>query len=194
MNRTAIAAVAALWTLAFAAEAQERPPWTLTTSERIAARVDGKAMAMRADASASKSRGGFVLDGSRNPELFLPSELMSFFLSDFIAGSASFRDRNRRSYDDAMQRLGWNPSEFWSDADAVSAAYLRLVQQGGAHNRSAEVSRQICSERVAVLNRLRAKYPRFDEFLYGTFAPRQSIVAAESTSADRLLWIEEGCR
>lgn len=194
MNRIHSAAVAAAFMLALSAAAQEAPPWTLTTAERIQARLDPKRIAMRADAAKTTSHVGFVIDGGRNPELFLPSELMSFFLSDLITGTPEHRVRDRRSYDPALQQLGWSSVAFWSDVDAVSADYLRLVQEGGGEHRSAELSRRICAERVAVLNTLRAKYSRFDEFLYGTFAPRQSIVAAEPLSAERLLWIEEGCR
>lgn len=194
MNRTTVAAVALVSTLALSAAAQEPPPWTLTIPERIQARLDPKRIAMRADAAKGTPHVGFVLDGSRNPELFLPSELMSFFLSDLITGTPEHRRKDRRSYDRAFQQLGWSSAAFWSDVEVASAEYLRLEQEGGEQHRSAELSRRICAERVAVLNTLRSKYPRFDEFLYGTFAPRQSTVSAQPLSAERLLWIEEGCR
>src|SRR5687767_5004065 len=91
-----LSAVLLLISASALAEPPERKPWQWTPKERFALRLDPHAAAERARVHASTNAGGnatpahFVIDGRRNHELFLPSELMSFLLSSiYIVDSAS---------------------------------------------------------------------------------------------------------
>jgi hypothetical protein len=83
---------------AFAEMAQEQPAWRLSTTERIARRLDPQRVAQQSRDASNRRDGAkrlprFIINGGENPELFLPTELMAFLLSDF--GESQYRDATR---------------------------------------------------------------------------------------------------
>lgn len=149
--------------------------------------------------SAAKSTNGeeptasFLIDGRENPELFLPTELMAYLLSSF-SDEGSSRETLRASYEPSLASFGWEPRSFWADLERSAGDYFALTAQNDGAHRSKERSRRICTVRAAALDKMRSKYPRFDEFLYRVEAPRNVAASDQILSADWLLWVEGGCR
>ena len=189
--------------LALVASGQEKSlpkateAWKWTIEQRIAARLDPAGLAERRRVAALNNSDGppanpapFVIEGSKNPELFLPHELMSFLITDVMLPGD---DRHRATYDPVLADFHWEPATFWNDVRSAAAEYLRLADQVPGRGRSKLVSEQLCGFRAAALAELRQKYPRFDEFLYVAVAPRETV-SGDLSSAEWLLWLECGCK
>jgi hypothetical protein len=172
--------------------------WKWTLEQRIATRLDPAGLDERRRVAALNNSDGpvtnpaqLVIEGSRNPELFLPHELMSFLITDVMLPGD---DRHRATYDPVLADFNWEPATFWNDVRSAAADYLRLQDQVPGRGRSKSVSEQLCGLRAAALAEMRRKYPRFDEFLYVAVAPRKNLSAGDVPSAQWLFWLEAGCK
>lgn len=179
-----------LFVVAFSAVAQERAPWKWTLEERLALRYDRAHMAERAKNAGNPS--AFVIAGRENPELFLPSELVSSLLSTFIP--EVYRARTQAAYAPAIESFGWDPEVFWRDVEISGGQYNTLIERYPGVGRTREISRIICAENVAALYELRQKYDRLDEFLYTAVASRSTVTSTYEVSAERSRWLEGGCK
>jgi hypothetical protein len=187
-----------LWIIIFAsaALAQERPPWSWTVEERLARRLNPRLLAERSRENArqlgdeSADRPKFVIDGRENPELFLPTELMSFFLAD--ADDANGQAA-RTAYGDQLAGFEWEAVPFWHHVDDAAADYYRLLKLD-AQRRTSEIERELCARRFDALVAMRRQYPRFDEFLYTAVARRHTFVSNDVNPAGWLTWLDGGCR
>jgi hypothetical protein len=183
--------------LAFAALAAARPPWLLTDGERIAARVDPRNVSERVRAHRDSAEGGvsapYVIDGQRNPELFLPTELVAFLATQYFVDERT-RSAERAGYAPVLASLQTDATAFWSDFDAAIAEYVTLVREPATGAHPGEKSRSACAARVAALNAMRTKYPRFDEFLYTAVAPRRSIAYSQPEDPQWLALVSRGCK
>lgn len=181
--------------LATATAAEPRAPWKLTTTERIRLRRDPNLAAERRRTPAlidmNVASSADVISGKDHPELFLPTELLTFLITS-VARDAATSSRTKRDLDPLLQTFGWDASSFWSDIDRVAAAYI--ASGNGIDVEGVERDRRMCSARAAALADLRGRYKRFDEFLYVGIAPTRTIIEEVSRSADWLLWIEGGCQ
>ncbi|HEX8410396.1 MAG TPA: hypothetical protein VF883_16140 [Thermoanaerobaculia bacterium] len=177
--------------------APEKAVWDWTAEERLAARrhaahaSDGEAD-MVDSSRLARPDAGFAIDGRRNPELFLSHELMAFLLGMKTASTAE-TTRNRAHHESAIRELGWEPTEFWRHLDAASTTYDDILRSA-ANEPSTEESRSLCNARFDVLTAMRAKYRRFDEFLYLAIAPRGVLSSHAAPAEEWSLWLERGCR
>lgn len=184
--------------------AAERPPWRWTTDERIAKRVhaaDRAARRARALAQARVLAPGFTpIDGSVEPELFLPVELITRFALD----TASPHERRRESYRAAIASRSWDVERFWDTLDTAAAPYLSLMSQSGTLQRQArghadltQLAPQICGASADLLNAAYAALGReaFDTFLYQDVAPSiKTYIADHLDTPDGLHRQSRGCR
>jgi hypothetical protein len=179
--------------------ATDRPAWLLTAEERVALRYDGRKAAERRRIAATRAAPGMpppelVIDGSANPELFLPSELMAFLLSSTVGAHADpQRSQLRALYGESLETFGWDAETFWSDFERSATTFIALTANDD-EARPPDRSRLICASRAASLTAMRARYPRFDEFLYRAVAPHNQLSSERPPEAEWLLWVESGCR
>lgn len=186
----------------FAAEPERREvskqPWQWTLDDRLASRTDPVAARERTrvhvqESGAASAAPGFIIDGKRNPELFLSHELMALLLSTAGTDDAASQ-RTRASYDSAVEELGWEATTFWRDFADASGEFVHLTQDSAGPERTSALSARICSARVDALITMRRRYARFDEFLYLHVAPRHVVTSEGSGNTEWLRWLERGCR
>jgi hypothetical protein len=196
-------------TLALTSLAASKRPWEWTDDERIAERFDSRAIEQRAVAykafrpkttvEATTSRRGirYVIDGQRNPELFLRHELFE----DLLRGIDSDQPaRVHQALEGDVRAAGFRPAAFWKEVESASRRYRSLQAQANAsgHVRSRLDDDQLCAERAAALNQARQRLgaTRFDAFPYTAIAPH--VVHSKSTTfpdaANRLRREAEGCK
>jgi hypothetical protein len=210
---------------AFAAEAETnaKPAWEWTLEERIAARTDRALAAKRIQAAlaeqvadegqAKVSAGKYrkepsdVIDGNRNPELFLPTELFESALTLGLVLPDNWQD----VWAEGLGRSGL-PSDFWQRLPVIADHYLKDLRhqqdllergKGTVADVRARYNRQIagftptlCRERAEALAAARAAFgPALDRFLYETIAGGRSLTFFdELQDADRLRAEAGGCR
>ena len=202
---------------AASAHAQATHAWDWTTAERISARLTAAKVERRgANANTGDSElssqalvARFGIDGSRNPELFLPWELFDSFLARTRLGGSDTVDP-RALYEADVALLGWDEDAFWRDMeqlrieyDAARAEIVALqnvnspetrLERHARNQRRDEASRLLCAARAQALLRARALYNSFDKFLYTSVAPTLSLTSATPTDGVTLSWIEGGCK
>jgi hypothetical protein len=210
-------------TLCFAAEPPEKTPaWDWSNDQRLANRCDLNLMRERASASGSGSHiqsdavkeDHFVIEGAKNPELFMPSELFRTLVAGLDESSES-RKRVREAYAAGITRFGWNPNAFWSKLDTVTAqaraaaARQRSISQTlytgspterrKAADQTTKLSIDVCRANADALAAANKTFgvAQFRKFLYTVVAP--SIVSlttqgSGSVERQRLLYVEGGCR
>ncbi|HYO75119.1 MAG TPA: hypothetical protein VE010_01550 [Thermoanaerobaculia bacterium] len=176
-----------------------REPWTLTVAERLEKRFDPVHAAERILAQtrmgpSDRKAPGFVIDGSRNPDLFLPSELMSFLLSHANSGDAVHRHAGRAAYEPVIVTMNWPVTDFWADLEVSAAPHAQLVRENLDSIHDAETSRRICRSKHDALQAMRSRYDRFDEFLYRAVAPRSTFAGEKAMPREWVVWLEEGCQ
>lgn len=196
-----------------AQEARYRRTWELTLDERVARRLDPSDIRRRAENAArprpgvttAQSPGGaepaFVIDGSKDPELFLPWELFDHLVRTPDDPAAAVRHRQR--FNDRIARYGWTPDEFWTEVEALDASYASLRRESvrlqeesaGAGSELAPLAHELCAARAGALERARERFgSRLDEFLYTEIAPTMSLRSARVPDASMLRWISGGCK
>lgn len=208
--------------VAIAANAQTaaRPAWEWSLDERLEARLDPLKMKERLRAhredmgppqTASVREPEYVIDGIRNPELFLPYELMNSLMHG-VSTDAGFRERKRESVRQRIREFGWDPDEFWARFERLAERYSTMsarreaaqqqatsaaVQERRALEAEAErLAKDLCAERARIIRAAREAWPakEFDPFLYTVVAPSLSVaVYSTSGEAQQLRDIEAGC-
>ncbi|HEY4640044.1 MAG TPA: hypothetical protein VII75_01750 [Thermoanaerobaculia bacterium] len=187
--------------LALAASGQEKPlpkateAWKWTIEQRIAARLDPGGMAERRHAHIARNGDGpdynpavFIIEGEVNPELFMPYELMTFLIVD----SDPRYPTGRISYGPIFPQFGWDQETFWNDVRSMGAGYIELQEKNPRP--TDDVSRQLCAMRATLLDEMRRKYPRFDEFLYVAVATHGTFSSVDVLQANWLRWVAGGCK
>lgn len=181
-----------------------KAPWLWTTEERIAKRVDPAerdARRSRALQTARQIAPGFSpIDGSIEPELFLPVELVTRLVLRTDAPNERWRERYRA----AIASHGWEYEHFWDVLHAAAAPYLSLMEQTATLQRQkrgrvdvGQLQPQICAVSVDLLDTAYKTFgkQKFDEFLYRSVAPPiRSFTASYADSADALRAKSRGCR
>jgi hypothetical protein len=199
--------------LSLAASAQSPPyePWNWTLEERIAARFDARARAMRVAASkaramsfpqmpAADSSGAStpapsdVLDGRANPEVFFPTEVFEHFIwKAYTLESPVWRQSMRDQSRDILRT-----DAEWRDLDAIVAPYaaslrrdIELVESedraNGPQRREIERERETLHESNCSLRRdaFRAARARFGKERFDRFLYSVALTGfASSYSAD----------
>jgi hypothetical protein len=196
-------------TLALTALAASKRPWEWTDDERIAQRFDPGAIEQRAMAYKAsrpktmvqtKTSGGgirYIIDGQRNPELFLRHELFE----DLLRGiDSSQKAHYQNSLEGDLRTAGFTPATFWKEIETGSRRYRALRDQVNApgHVRVRSDHDELCAERAAALTQVRQRLggTRFDAFLYTAIAPY--LVHSQATTfpdaANRLRREAGGCK
>lgn len=197
---------------------QDAPPkaaWEWTNEERIAARKDPLLRIQRreeafAAGDLQRYDKSDILVGRRNPELFLPTDLILYLKAAYAHNSDTMTNARSR-WASATQRFG---EKFWARLYESGRPYfdaegrhLQLQLQYQDENDAAErqrismeisqVSNSLCPLRVEALRAAREAFGRdvFDRFLYEVVAPaarsRGSSSGPDGPFSD--LWQEEGC-
>lgn len=194
-----------------------RPAWQWTEEERIAKRYDPSSMRSRegaffADTPGPLHRGRDVVEGAKNPALFLPFELFQSLLmktfSPLPEASQVFRDVYQERFGGA-----WFGDDFWQRLEQTARPYLDSIRtqrarakeyQEAPPERRAEIDSQAdelgqeaCRLRVQSLETVRAAFGReaFDRFLYEAVAASMFHASVDShVSADHLRHLAGGCQ
>lgn len=201
-----------------------RPPWEWTLEERIRDRSDpvkaekrvvaarsARPSGMRIQATnAGTNLQGDVIDGRRDPELFLPIELFQIFVSGAFTEDATGRAVYREGcIQDSSVQL---PPNFWSRIDEITVTYVTTLNRARAINRQAgaaeeaererlnrqsqEIQARQCQRLAENLESARRAFGRqfFDRFLYEAVAPTSGIALQRPNTPSEMLQFERGCR
>jgi len=179
-----------------------KPAWQWTDDERMTARtVKSAHHPISAEStSASGDRTHFVLDGSRNAELFMPSELYNSLTYGLWEDDRT-RSEARSRYKPAIQKFGWDEAVFWSTLEKLDRRHQELQRRLLSRDlKPAEGERlniEACNARLMAFRAAKATFgaDKFLEFLYTAVAPGISIPARiGSDEEQRLRYVEGGCQ
>jgi hypothetical protein len=196
--------------LARSISAQTEAPWLLDDETRVARRFDPELAAERAVAAGCAMHGCYgriVVEGQRNPELFMPWELMSH-VSDAYHPDPDWVEVHRYVWS-SRSELPASPA-FWDQLyeaakeliETDRRIFLLAAQMQVAHEldrpaiqkQITEVIGSRCWQRAEALATARLVFGRcaFDRFLYEAIAPGK-FVAPEDQTAETMLSVGEGC-
>ena len=211
MNRYAISTLLFCAASAFAAPQAAKQPWQWSDEERLASRFDAQSRAERTAAYRQSHPGAegdgqrppasgltYVIDGRRNPELFMRHELLDHLLRG-LGSNASDRETYQRALQSDLAALGMDASTFWAELEKAGHSYLLLKRklEARGHGRSRADQNGLCAARATMLAAAEKRFgaERFAKLLYTVVAP--SIVHSESTTypdpAGQLRREAEGC-
>lgn len=175
---------------AFAVPMSARSPAEWTLEERLAKRFNPADMDDRNQAYHAAhpgSDGGYVrylgvgehivdetIDGSRDPELFMPHEVFRALLTG-VKGPVWER---QRAFNRAGVRQFFGDDEvFWSEVTRLALPLTTLVEPSEDER---------CRAQYAVLQSVRTRFgaAAFDEFLYTIVAPSMQYSATTTTAVD----------
>jgi len=172
-----------------------KPAWEWTNDERIRERLNPhwqEERRQRANANGDAIPAGVtVINGSLEPELFLPEELFGMFVSEVLSDDPRVREVWRTDISNSYS--GHLPENFWSAFEAVAANLKKASQRAKQLGRAAAaaddaernrallrldgVRAQKCTAFKETLTRSRALLPpgEFDRLLYEGVAPNLTI-------------------
>ncbi|HEX8407451.1 MAG TPA: hypothetical protein VF883_01200 [Thermoanaerobaculia bacterium] len=192
------------------AEPPGRPAWKWTFEERLAQRFDPvkireRAIAYQAEhphllaqqsvrtradiAVDDRAVVSYVIDGRRNPELFMPHELFATLLT-VVLPQEPLRSRQRDYYREDIRRFGFDDSAFWTNLEHAVSTAAPLAQW------SAQPGEELCRMRHRALQSARAFFgDRLDAFLYEVIAPSQqhAVTTNLTDPAAALKRAAQGC-
>jgi len=195
--------------------AKTRASWEWTAAERIGARTDVVKAAARVRAAGTglphsmqrkpSPRIVDVIDGSRNPELFLPVELFEMLVTRGYVG-----DTWRDDYDLRLASAGL-PGNFWHRLETIDEQYIHdlraeyeVLERGKSADESARsrideevagLTTTLCRERADALIAARNEFGvALDRFLYTVVAPGTAMYFEEPQNPAQLRSAERGCR
>jgi hypothetical protein len=200
-----------------------KPAWEWSDEERVRVRFDPTSVRERAAAHAagitqpsvhsqaqpseqSRPSQQYFIDGSRNPELFLPDELLDSLLVG-LHSNAAFRTNARHALAGGIREMGYAEDEFWARLQRLSAPYLALKSHPGNGNllrlktpdgklASFPIDVDRCVARHNLLQAARTTFgaEKFQRFLYTEVAPEvQRGEAAQIDPSQELLFVARGC-
>lgn len=199
----------------------QKAPWEWTVEERLADRFDpakirereiayearfpqtaGSTRRTREQSAGSSGRQPvvYMIDGSRNPELYFRYELFDGLLTALVPDETQ-RLRQRAYLRESIRRLGYDDEAFWASLESVSAKYLPL-RFGRNNALSSEevnaIAETKCRERYDALEAAQALFGRkqFDLVLYTVMAPvkQYSEATMDDNPSARHRRAERGCR
>ncbi|HVE70546.1 MAG TPA: hypothetical protein VNI54_04190 [Thermoanaerobaculia bacterium] len=203
MRLLALSGLVLAWTLSLAAE--ERQPWQFSAEERLTLRFDPSKIKERKEryrsdhrlsvrdsvtgnnASDPVSPQAYVIDGRRDPHLFLPHELFDHLLSSFHP-DATLATRQRDLYGREIRAMGFDDVEFFRRLHGAAAPYLEVRERNGS-----PTSRSRCRARREALDAARSAVRDLDVILYLAVAPHSQL-ASSTGEAARLRDAESGCQ
>ena len=169
--------------------------WEWTDEERIKVRFDRTGVRER------------VIDGSRDPALFLPVELLDVLLEG-LSSDGSFRNAARAALAKDILEMGYTEDVFWKKLDQISAPYLALlakprnvtvqrVKTPDGSVTSFPIDMDRCVARHNLLQSARTTFgaQKFKRFLYTAVAPEivRVVETQQEDPAQEILFIARGC-
>lgn len=192
------------------ADQPERKAWLLTIEQRLAQRFDPEDIEKRRvaygtehpaaqkqtraiDATAEKALV-YVIDGRRNPELFLPHELFDLLVSGLTTDQV-LQHKQRSFYGPFIRAMGLDEGEFWRDLSTAAGRYVQM-KYGDLGPEPTDDARCRARHEALQLARQAFGYEQFDRILYTVVAPTAQYSAASSGGdpAVALRRAEEGCQ
>jgi hypothetical protein len=204
-----------------------KPAWKWTVEERLAARFDPEALTARETEHQAEQERIFErfgdpleeerkkmkgppavtvhLDGSKTPELFLPSELFTLLIARGFSQRGNWDiQKSRGPIEERAAALGFG-RDLWVRLEKAVAPYLQLLRKTGPlkGDRAGYTKRDIrlCQLRAKALEAAKAEFgeERFLRLLYEAMAPNaRPIYILDGPDyrkhAEELRFIEEGCR
>jgi len=231
-NEARVVAAAVAFLLAGAASAQPRestavansgrkPAWQWALDERLAARFNPAAMKARAaQDAAGRERAAaqfgerfdaeadqHSINGRREPELLLPSEVFRNLISRAFPEDGQGQGEVRRRFEEGAAVLGFG-SDFWVRLETVAAPYLKVrndryqramaaLARSEAPESSESDELAHCRSLAQALNEAKAEFgdELFLRLLYQEVAPTMAITySVDEGTRDRLRSQEGGCR
>jgi hypothetical protein len=192
------ACLAAAATMATAAEKQ---PWQMTVEEHAATRVAHNVEAPGNTAAGfSDGKPVVVLDGSKNPAAFMPSELFNHLLVSCYLTNPDVQKNFRMLYGAAAVSQGIGKNLF-AQLDKIVAPFIasqraaRAAAMAGDQAATKKAADTDCRDRADALQAAYAAFghDQFQRFLYQGVAP-SSALTGEVATTKQLLWIEGGCQ
>jgi hypothetical protein len=200
-----------------------KPAWEWSDEERIRVRFDPASIQARAAGhadslppyahsqvqSARAPRSSqHVLDGSRDPGLFLPAELLDVLLQG-LNSNASLRAHARDALANDIRGMGYSENDFWNKLQQLSAPYralmsrpnnlaVRHVKTSDGKTASFLIDADRCVARHSLLQSARAAFGAqiFQKFLYTAVAPQvwRSDTTQSPDPAQEMIFVAAGCR
>lgn len=197
-----------------------KPAWRWTLEERLAARFDPARMKARAaEAAVEREKAAKIfgerfdaadnqhsIDGRREPELFLPTELFETLLSWGFPLDSENQAEQRETIEERAVVLGFG-RDLWGRLERASLPYLQIRQQ--RHRRAmaalarselfedTEVEATLaCQARAKALAAAKAEFGEetFLRFLYEVMTPSLSFdYLVEEDTVEHLRTMEGGC-
>ena len=214
LPRIVFFAVALLMPVLVFAQAEKKAPWLWTDEERLAARFDEAANQERIATARScrgnpaQCHGRFVFEGSRNPELLMPWELMVSLTGAFDDHDRQIQSGLRAAYIQRTTHLNLGPDfwdrlyaagkpffERWNEQHRLARALTTSADPEAIHSQLALVKSTLCQLRAQAYAAAQLEFgkERFDRFLYEAVAVDSF---GSSATADRALhlFVQKGCR
>jgi hypothetical protein len=203
-------------------KAPQKEPWTFTSEERIALRVDPERAKERiresgrvraAGAPVSKTETSWVdkFEGKNHPELFLPYEVFDQLIGLAFSGTPRDCQIAREGFMPEVKRRGL-PADFWQRLQSITTIYVAdlrterdllsaVRQQTGTRLQRAEQALElkhgdVCRSRADALAAARHEFgPQlFDRFMYQVMAVNMFFAADRMLDPEVLRNAERGCR
>jgi hypothetical protein len=219
---TLVITILALSPVATATRAEQAPgtsppePWRLTNRKRLELRFDPSEISRRRSAAAGtapvQSPEHLIIDGRKNPELFLPWELFNSLVGLCYTGDEETRTDFRVAIRRNLRSLEL-PEGFWEDLETVASEFItsRQAQSSLAESLAAatpseaqeihlkikELQALDCARRFRSLNLAQDHFGEsfFLRFLYEGVAPEVALGTSTTTDRrDQLLFVQEGCQ
>jgi len=204
----------------------EKSAWQWSLEDRLAARFDPEAMKFRATKHAAEQKAIFdkfpairtgglgtmspgtdTIEGTKSPQLFLPTELFSILLNDGFPPNGIRQDESRRNIEERATALGFG-HDFWARLERVAAPILKLEREReltlgdrrGVNQERLGIGSQsivFCRARAQALEAAKSEFGAepFSRLLYEVVAPTTSITyVLKDGLADDMRYLEGGCR
>jgi hypothetical protein len=194
----------------------QKPAWRWTEEERLAKRFDAAARTQRVEAAKEKKHrvdAGFdFVDGTRDPDLFLPWELTGPLLR-ILDFPALRQPEIRAHFRGAITAEGWDPDAFWIDIEVLSARYrslesaiianqkalakdIRAKRPGVTKKAWDAMTIEHCEARADMLDDFYEKFgtEAFDRFLYTAVAPTFTLLTPTAQGPMQLRKLGQRCK
>lgn len=197
-----------------ATESGAKSPHRWSTTERLEKRLnddDIRRRKLAMDSGVVVPEGGYIIDGRKDPELFLPWELFNHLLAVAYSGDAESQQVFRQAVERNLGSVQL-PDDFWKRLGSVASEYLESISlqrsRASELKTASSLEARALSEQLQELQasdcllRYRAFISAEEQFgsqllrliLYKGLAPETFIVAPETEGeVERLLFVQGGC-
>lgn len=183
------------------------PPYAHTQMQSTQTQSSQHIKAQSAEVPGSSQR---IVDGSRDPGLFLPAELLDVLLEG-LHPNASFRTHARVELANDIRGMGYTEDDFWDKLEQLSTPYRALTSRPSnlavQHAKTPDgtmvsflIDVDRCVARHNLLQSARTAFgaQAFQRFLYTAVAPEiwrsDATNRPDAGQQQKLLFVAGGCR